>query len=389
MDLLVKIFFFLVVFLILWSYILYPISLFFINKIISKKYKISYENKPAVSIIISAYNEENVIEKTIRNFLKSDYGPGKTEIVIGSDNSTDKTNEIVEKLKTEFSNIIFFPFNERRGKAEVLNDLTSAAKGEILIFSDANTMFSKNSIGELVKYFVDDRIGGVCGKLVLLDLETAKNEGVCEKEYWEYESWIKFMEGQLGILIGANGGIYAIRKELYKKIPSKFPVMDDFYMGLKILEQNKDLYYAKEAIATEYVAPSVEWEFKRKVRIISINLDTLRYVKNLLSPKYGLISYAFWSHKMIRWITPILLFMIFLLNIFILYNPVFEYLFYLQLLFYLSALVGYLLSKAKISGKLFSLTYYFVMTNVAIIVGMYHFISKKQSASWQSTERNL
>lgn len=387
MDLLYIIIFSSSAFLFLWSYGLYPLSLLLFTNLFAKKYNSNKEYQKKISIIISAFNEENVIEKTIRNFMQSDYDKNKIEIVIGSDKSTDKTNEIIEKLKAEFSNIVFLSFTERRGKANVLNDLVKSATGDILIFSDANTIYDKNAIKELVKYYADDRVGGVCGRLILLDVEKAKREGSQEKEYWEYESWIKNMEGKLGILIGANGGIYSIRKEFYKNIPSEFPVMDDFYVGMKILEQNKDMIYAREAAATEYVAPSVDWEFKRKVRTISINFDSIRYVKKLLSPKYGLIAYAFWSHKMIRWFTPMLLLIILISNLFLLHLPFFLLLFYGQLFFYMTALIGYIFSKLKINAKIFSLSYYFIVTNIALIVGMYKFIMKKQSAAWQSTER--
>jgi cellulose synthase/poly-beta-1,6-N-acetylglucosamine synthase-like glycosyltransferase len=373
--------------LLLHSYFFYPVVLYFLTTLYKKNYSTTSVGLPNLSIIISAYNEENVIEKTIRNFMQSEYDLSKIEIIIGSDLSTDNTNQIVEKLKIEFPNIMFLPFATRRGKANVLNDLVKEAKGEILVFSDANTMYEKNAIKELVKYYADKRIGGVCGKLILLDVEKAKKEGSQEKEYWEYESWIKNMEGKLGILIGANGGIYSIRRELYINIPSEFPVMDDFYVGLKILEQHKDMIYAKEAIATEYVAPSVEWEFKRKVRTISINLDSVRYVKSLLLPKYGLISFAFWSHKIFRWLTPLLMIVAFISNSFLLDLAVFRYLFAAQITFYVFSLIGYFLSLRKISIKLFSFCYYFTVTNIALLAGIYKFFTKKQTAAWQSTER--
>lgn len=373
--------------LILFTYGLYPIILWLLSQFKSKKYFTSDSNLPTVSIIISAYNEEDVIEKTIRNFLQSEYDMQKIEIIIGSDLSTDKTNQIVAELQKEFSNIIFLPFDQRRGKANVLNDLVRVAKNEVLVFSDANTIYEKNAIRELVKYYSDKRIGGVCGKLILLDVEKAKLDGSQEKEYWEYESWIKNNEGKLGILIGANGGIYSIRRELYVDIPSAFPVMDDFYVGLKVLEKNRDFIYASEAKATEFVAPSVEWEFKRKVRTISINLDSVRYVKSLLNPKYGLISFAFWSHKIIRWATPLLMIIAFLLNLFLLDSFLFKIIFLLQLSFYISALIGFFLAKFKISIRVFGFCYYFLVTNIALLGGIYKFLSKKQTAAWQSTER--
>lgn len=374
-------------YLIIHTYLVYPILLYLISFFLSKNIKKDTDLKPKVSIIISVFNEEMVIENTIRHLFNSSYDQDKIEIVVGSDNSFDRTNDILFNLSNEFKNLKFIPFLKRRGKAKVLNDLVKISSNEILIFCDANTIYEKNSISELVKYYSDTRVGGVCGRLLLIDLIKAKKEGSKEKEYWEYESWIKKMEGKLGILIGANGGIYSIRSELFIPLPDKSAITDDFYVSLKILEQKKYMLYAPEAVAREYVAPTLKWEFRRKVRMISTNFETIFYVAKLLTPAYGLIAYAFWSHKVFRWLTPLLLFLILFSNTMLLHISLFKYFFIFQFLYYFFALIGYLFSKIKINIWFFSLPYYFILTNLAIIVGFYRFVLNKHSATWQSTER--
>src|SRR5690606_5502491 len=162
--------------LLLHSYIFYPVSLWLLNNLIKKTY-IFHSAQPSISIIISAFNEEKVIERTIRNLMKSNYNLNKLEIMVGSDNSTDATNQILENLKNEFTNLKNHFFFERKGKPNVLNNLVSKSTGEILVFCDANTLYDKNAIKNMAKYYNDPKIGGVSGKLRLLDFEISLKSG--------------------------------------------------------------------------------------------------------------------------------------------------------------------------------------------------------------------
>ncbi len=383
-----SILFFSSLFLLLHSYLLYPFSIWALSKFVNKKYFSDNNFLPEISILISAYNEEKVIENTIRTLQKCYYPKEKVEILVGSDNSRDKTNEILEKLSQEFQNIKVFNFNHRRGKPHVINDLVKEAKGEILIFCDANTLYGKEAIKNLVKNYKDSRIGGASGKLNLREFEKSKKSGSQEKIYWDMEIWLKEREGKLGILIGANGGIYSIRKEYFEKIPTDHPVMDDFFISLKILEKKKAFLYLENAIAEEFIAPSIKAEFYRKIRNNSIMMSTIKTIKALLNPKLGLVSYALWSHKIIRWFTPVLLILIFFSNLFLLNESFFFNIFFLiQVIFYLSACVGYLFKKLNIQITPLLISFYFVMTNVAMLIGIIKFLFKKQTSFWQSTPR--
>jgi len=332
------------------------------------------------------FYEEDIIASTIENFLKLDYDPDKIEFVIGSDHSTDRTNEILSSFGQKYNNFKILLFENRRGKSHVLNDLIKLTKGDILVFSDANTLYEKNALTELVKCYIDPKVGGVSGKLVLIDNDI--NNSNHEANYWNYEAWIKSSEGKMGILIGANGGIYSIRRELYTEIPTEYPVIDDLFISLKVLEKGKYFLYEKKAIAIEEVAPETSIEFNRKIRINASDLSTLSYIKELLHPQKGLIAFALWSHKVIRWFTPVFLLLVLFSNFFLYKNGEFYSFFFLaQAIFYLSALIGYILSKIKVNLIPFSLSYYFTLINIALFIGIIKFITGKQTAYWQSTKR--
>ncbi len=370
------------------SYLFYPFVVWIFSKIYKSNEKEKMDFEPTISILIAAFNEEKVIEKRIRNIFEQNYDQSKIEILVGSDNSSDRTNEILQKLSDEIPNLKIFLFDFRQGKAGVLNQLSEKASNEILVFTDANTEFKNNALRNLVKHFTDSEIGGVSGKLTLIDKETHRKAGVEEKNYWEFETFIKKAEGKLGILIGANGGIFAIRRELFEKIPTDKAVTDDFYISLNVVKKGFKLIYEPEAEAFEEVAKDIGTEFKRKVRFAATNFQTIAFFKSLLFNKNILISYAFWSHKVIRWFLPAILILILILNAMLISeNKIFEYLFYFQVIIYVLGLIGYLLNKLKIRIPILSLLTYFLITNFALLLGLIRFLQKRHSVIWQSTPR--
>jgi len=367
------------------SFIFYPISIWVLNKFFKKKIR-AKKTYYKISILVSVFNEEKVIEKTIRQLLKSNYPSDKMEIIIGSDNSQDSTNNILADLSKEYSNIKVHNFNIRRGKAKVLNDLFEYAKGEILIFCDANTLYFPDAIEKMVQLYADNQVGGVSGKLILTEPDKIKSASQ-EKTYWDAETWLKEQEGKLGILIGANGGIYSIRREYFEKIPTDRPVMDDFFISLKVLEKGKSFLFTPDAVAQENTV-NLRAEFNRKIRNNSIMMSTIKVIKNLLKPSFGLVAYGLWSHKIIRWFTPVLLFLLLISNFALAKESLFfEYFLIIQLLFYASSVAGFLLYKLKIHVTPFLMSFYFVMTNLAMFIGLLKFLFKKQTAFWQSTPR--
>ncbi|MEJ5305550.1 MAG: glycosyltransferase family 2 protein [Ignavibacteria bacterium] len=380
--------FFALILLVINSYILYPVFIYILSILFKKKIEISNESYPQVSILISAYNEEKVIEKRVQNILDSNYDMDKIEILVGSDCSNDRTNEILKNLENAIPQLRVFIFNARRGKAGVLNDLVDYARNEILIFTDANTEFHQDAIKKMVQYFNDKRVGGVSGRLELVETHEHIKEGVEEKRYWQYETILKKSEGKLGILIGANGGIFAIRKSLFVKVPLDKPVTDDFFISLNVIKQGYWLIYEPEAVAFEYVARDVKTEFRRKVRFAATNFQTISFFRDLLFNKNIILSYAFWSHKIIRWFLPLILILLFIVNVLIFEQHLFfKYLLYLQVIVYGLGLIGYLFSKIKIRIGIISLISYFLITNLALLIGYFKFLRKKHSLIWQSTPR--
>ncbi|MGA7836786.1 MAG: glycosyltransferase family 2 protein [Ignavibacteriaceae bacterium] len=377
--------FFIILFLIIHTYLIYPVIITIISLLKSGKDYKNYSGK--VSVILSAYNEEKVIEARIKNLSELNFDFNKLEVLVGSDNSTDGTNEILKFFSEKYSwlNIRLFP--KRRGKASVLNDLVKETRNEILVFTDANTRFDKDALLHLVSGFSDESIGGICGRLVMEESEISKTHSVEEGFYWKYETFFKKAEGKCDVLIGANGGIYAIRRSLFSSIPTRKAVTDDLYLTLSVLNEGKKFIYDYNAVAFEDVALTVKDEFNRKIRFAATNYQTIfNFKKRLFTP--GLLSYSLWSHKIIRWLMPILMLVILALNIIIMPGSVFfEAIFYLQVIFYLMGIAGFIFASLNLRIRLFSLVYFFLISNLALLIGLLRFLRGKHSAVWQSTPR--
>ena len=388
MEIIIAGIFWLTILLLIHAYILYPVSLWIFTRFKSKPETRKPNSYPSVSIIISAYNEEKVIAERIDNIKNLDYDFKKLELIIGSDCSTDTTNEILTHKSQELNWLRTKLFNDRRGKASVLNDLVQTSKNEILIFSDANTNFEKDALLKLVSAFKDEKVGGVCGRLVLEEPTDEFDKTNRERLYWKYETQLKKLEGDLGILIAANGGIYAIRRKLFTSFPINEAITDDLYQTFAVLDQGYDFLFAFDAVAREDVSKEINTEFKRKVRFAATNFQTLKYFKGLLFQKKIILSYALWSHKIIRWFVPLILIFIFFANgLLISYNEFYRILFFIQAGFYLSSILGFILNKLKINISIFSIIYYYVFTNLALLIGLFKFLSKKHSYTWDSTPR--
>jgi len=384
-DSLLSILFFVLLFLSFHSYLFYPI----IMKVIAsfQKPNGAFHVNPTASILISAYNEAKVIRSRIENIAVQDYDFAKLEVIVGSDNSSDGTNDILLQLQEKYSWLTVFIFTQRRGKASVLNDLMRSARNEILIFTDANTEFEKTAVQKLMRGFGSDEIGGICGRLILRETSGNKYESIEERKYWEYETFIKKAEGKCGILIGANGGIFAVRRSLLDELPPD-AITDDFYITLSVLLKNRKFIYEEGAVASEDITADISSEFRRKVRFAATNFQTLFYFRKLLFNRNVLLSFAFWSHKIIRWFFPFILMGMLIINL-ILRNSseLFLLLLYPQLALYGVGLIGYVLSLCKIRITVFSVFYFFLVSNLALLVGFARFVQGKQSTIWQSTPR--
>lgn len=371
-------------FLVVYTYAFYP-ALLLVLSIFRRKPRVVDENYfPALSLLIAAYNEEAVMAEKLENCAALDYPEEKLEILIGSDGSDDRTNEIVTSRARP--GVRLFAFQQRRGKAAVLNDLAAAATGEILVFSDANSMYRRDAILRLVSHFAGTEVGGVCGRLVLLSDESQIDaEG--ERFYWDYENYLKSLEGKIKTVFGANGAIYAIRKRFYWPLPAEKVIADDFLIPLKIVERGYDVLYDKDAVACELAAPNLGAEFKRKVRIGAGNFHGIREILPLLNPARGFVAFALWSHKIIRWFVPFLLLAIFFTNLALLGTAAYNVLFALQVFFYGIAFFSWQLDRRGVQLPLLIYPYYFVTVNFALLLGFFKFLTGSQKPAWARTER--
>ena len=363
----------------------YPILLFLIANLFSNKREVDTKYCPKITMLVAAYNEESNILKKIENFTHINYPKNKMELIIGSDGSNDKTNEIITDNASEQIRPILY--SNRRGKAAVLNDIVQKAQGDILIFSDANTIYDKHAINKLVCYFSDKNIGGVCGRLVLLN-PNSNLGGKGEQLYWNYENFLKRYEGKFKTVLGANGAIYALRKDLYQRLPEDKVIMDDFILPLKAVEQGYDVIYDAKAFAEETTSPDVKGEFQRKVRIGAANYNAIKEIKKLLNPRRGFVAFGLWSHKILRWFIPFLLIIFFVTNLFLLSHIHYIVFMCLQILFYLIALLGYFLNNSKYSLRILFYPFYFCTINLALAIGFYKFLTQSQKPAWKRVERS-
>ncbi len=369
------------------SFFVYPLVVFFVGREKGVKKKNS-PVEPTVSILIAARNEEKVIGARIENIASQNYDFSKLEVLVGSDSSTDSTNQILAEKQKKYSWLKTFISENRLGKAGILNELIKQVKNEILVFTDANTEFGENALINLVQDFSRKEVGGVCGKLILTDTENIRNQGVEETKYWKYETFIKKAEGESGVLIAANGGIFAIRKELYKNIPVDKAVTDDLFISLAVVSEYYTFTYCQDAVGYESIGKDIKEEFSRKLRFISTNFQTLKEFKNLIFGKNKFLAYAFLSHKLTRWILPWLLLLLLVLSLFLAGGNSLIFIFLvIQMLFYLFAFMGFMMSLINVRVAAFSLPYFFVVSNVAVAAGLVRFLRKKHSVIWESTKR--
>jgi len=333
---------------------------------------------PSISVLISVYNEEKHITNRIENLLALDYPVDKLEIIIGSDGSTDRTNDLVGEFTD--SRVKLHAFEERGGKPSVLNRLIPQARSELLAFSDANAMFAPDALRKLARHFGDSRIGGVCGRLVLHGDSSQTDEG----PYWKLETYLKRHESALDSCLGANGAIYAIRKSCWPGIPDN-TFVDDFVVGMRVRERGVRVIYDTEAVATEELPQSVGHEMTRRIRIGAGDFQALSLCWRSLLPWRGLYVWSFWSHKVLRWVAPFFMIAALVANVALLPGPVFAVLLALQLSFYLLAIIGSMMRRRKF--VLFSAPHYFVVINLSLLLGFFRFITGTQRAAWKRTAR--
>jgi len=371
---------------VIYAYMGYPIYVWGISRLYNNPVDTADTSAPPtewpmVSLVIAAYKEEKVILPRLVNATLLDYPADRLEILIGVDGSEDCTGDLVREFQDSRVRLVQYPL--RRGKASVLNDTVPQARGEIIVFSDANTMTQPNSIKQLVRHFASEHVGAVCGKLELIDPASGQNvDGI----YWKYENFLKSCEGRINGLLGVNGGIYAMRKELYEPIPTN-AIVDDFLIGMRIHLRRRRLIYDPTAIALEETPDTIGQEFQRRSRIGAGGFQSLLWLWPLLSPTRGWVAFTFWSHKIFRWLCPLFMVGALATNIALASQPLYLTLLMTQVAFYLIALVGLAWLTGNRLPRALRLPAMFVSMNAALLVGLWRSLRGIRGGTWKRTER--
>ena len=332
---------------------------------------------PHVTVVIAAHNEEQVIGQKILNCLGFDYPPDRFDILVASDGSDDATDSVVRSVTDP--RVQLFRQEPRAGKASALNLAMREVKGELVLFTDADVMIAQSALLSMVERFRDDSVGVVHAHYHRLNKGGNPAEGFFDR----YEAKVKYLEGQLGAMVGAYGWALMLRKPLCEPIPED-TILDDFVLGIRPLRKGYSVVYEPEALCwTKVEEEGVE--FKRKVRISRGNVQAFLRCADLLNPKYGIRAWVLFSHKFLRWITPFLLLMILAVSAVKIGAPFFFVLFLVQALLYVTAP---LVVVVRGSVRKWLIPQYYLFQNFALLLGYWQYSFCRRGGHWQRTARS-
>jgi cellulose synthase/poly-beta-1,6-N-acetylglucosamine synthase-like glycosyltransferase len=387
--------FFLLIFLVFYAYLGYGLLLYLLVKIKKALFKNNQDTEvqylPEVVFIVAAYNEEAYIEAKIKNCLSFDYPSDKIAFWFVTDGSNDRTPALVEQYPTlPGQTVKLFHSPERKGKIAAVERVMAFVKAPITIFTDANTDVNDQAIRNIVRHYLDPKVGAVAGEkriaLGVADDASGAGEGI----YWKYESLLKKWDSQLYSTVGAAGELFSIRTEQYRHVPPD-TLIEDFVMTMGIAMRGYKIAYEPSAYAVETSSASISEELKRKIRIAAGALQAVWRLRALLNPfKFGLLSFQYVSHRVLRWtLAPLALPLIFAMNIKLAWDgPIFyKLLLICQIFFYLFAILGYVFEQKKLKIKAFFVPYYFCVMNYAMYRGFFRLMAGRQSVVWEKSKR--
>nr|WP_106830130.1 glycosyltransferase family 2 protein [Parabacteroides pacaensis] len=340
---------------------------------------------PEVTLLIAAYNEEEVIPKKMENCRALAYPVDNLQIVWVTDGSNDRTEELLQAYPEV--TVLYQP--ERQGKTAALNRGVKFVDTPYIIFTDANTMLNRDAIKEIIRQFSDPQVGCVAGEK-RVEIQSAQGATAGEGIYWKYESALKSLDYRLYSAVGAAGELFAIRTDLFEEMPTD-TLLDDFILSLRIACKGYKIAYCKEAYAMETASSDMKEEEKRKIRITAGGLQSIWRLRGLLNIfRYGTLSFQYISHRVLRWsITPLLLFLLLPLNVILVFNGgvFYKVLLILQILFYLAGYIGYKKQQKNIKSKLFFIPYYFLFMNINVLRGYSYLSRHKGTGAWEKARR--
>jgi cellulose synthase/poly-beta-1,6-N-acetylglucosamine synthase-like glycosyltransferase len=363
---------------VVYTYAGYPVLIYICSRLMGKAHSAGDNvEPPRVALLIAAYNEAAVIEQRIQNALALDYPRDRLEIIIASDGSDDATVEICRRYA---GRVTLLDFPNRRGKAAALNAAVAQINAEVIAFSDANTSMDPAAIRHLMRWFSQEDVGAVCGRLVLTDPQTGGN---ADSFYWRYETFLKQCEARVGGLLGANGAIYAIRRNLFVPLPAG-TLVDDFVAPLLAkLKSNCRIIYDTDAVAREESAPDLFGEYRRRARIGTGGFQAVGILWPLLLPHYGWTAFTFWSHKVLRWCCPFFMLIALFTCTLLAMHDLYRDLLFTQILFYILCGLGSINGTAK-PLRVFTM---FASMNAALLVGFIRWLGQSQTGVWTRTQR--
>lgn len=340
---------------------------------------------PETTLIVAAYNEEDIIEEKIKNTLALEYPQDKLKLVFVTDGSSDRTPDIVAK----YPQITLYHQNSREGKIAAINRIMKHIKTPFTIFSDANVMINPKGVCHLMKRFKEENTAAVSGEKVVMSEKEDGASSSGEGFYWKYESYLKKCDAKWNTLVGSAGELFAMRTKLYKPVASD-TLIEDFVMTMDLAAQGYHIAYAPDAIAMETGSLNIEEETKRKVRISAGGIQAVLRLKHLLNPfKYGALTFQYISHRALRWtLAPVALITALISGIFTAFNSeVFFVLFIAQAAFYALALVGYSIRNKSTKYKITYIPYYFIYMHYCVILGWFQYFNGNQKVTWDKAKR--
>lgn len=370
---------------IVYVYAGYPLLLALLSRVGARRRINTGVDEPAVTLIISAFNEADVIAEKIRNSLAIDYPREKLEVIVISDASDDGTDSIVEQFASEGVRLV--RMNDRGGKTLGLNAGVASASGEVVVFSDANAMYLPDALRKMIRNFSDPEVGAVVGESTYADAEGGAQKS--ESLYWKYETGIKELETRIGSTVGGDGAIYAIRRKLYRDM--RADALSDFVNPMQIVMAGYRCIYEPEARSVEDAAEGFEKEFRRKVRIVNRAWRATWTVPALLNPfRYGWFSLQLLSHKLLRWLMPLFLIAFFVANLVLLNRgPLYTSIFVVQCILYALAAIGFFGRRRASMPRAIYVPYYFCLVNVASAKGIIEAYRGRTYTTWATPRTSV
>ena len=376
--------------LVFYTYLGYGIVLFVllqIKRLFTRKKQLILTNDelPHITLLVAAYNEEDYVAKKVENTRSLDYPSEKLHQMWVTDGSNDRTPQLL----SAYSDVTVLHKSERAGKIAAMNRAVKFVQTPIVVFSDANTLLGHESLRRIATMFANPKTGCVSGEKRIYNADQEAASAAGEGLYWKYESTLKRWDAELYSAVGAAGELFAIRTELFNEVEPD-TLLDDFIISLRVAMQGYKIDYDSEAYAIESASANVTEELKRKIRIAAGGIQSVVRLYPLLNIfKYGMLSFQYISHRVLRWtVTPFALILLFVLNIALVpYSTFFMVVMGLQVLFYILALLGWMLESRKMKSKVLFVPYYFFIMNYAVFMGIGRFIKKTQSVNWERAQR--